>query len=63
MRGRLACFGRPAGRCAVTSPPPIFEGKPGLSQTATPVDFVWSIPFCVFDDTQTPIVPSGCAGK
>jgi hypothetical protein len=45
------------------SQPPIFEGMPGLSQTATPVDFVWSVPYCVYDDMQTPITPSRCAGK
>jgi hypothetical protein len=48
---------------AVTGQPPIFEGMPGLSQTATLADFAWSIPFCAYDDTQTPIVPSGCTGK
>lgn len=48
-----------------TSPgqPPIFEGMPGLNQIATSADFVWSVPFCVYIDTQDPIVPSGCAGK
>jgi hypothetical protein len=54
---------KPEWNFSFTSQPPIFEGMPGLSQTATSADFVWSIPFCVFDDTRTPIVPSGCAGK
>jgi hypothetical protein len=54
---------KPEWNFSFTSQPPIFEGMPGLGQTATSADFVWSIPFCVFDDTQTPIVPSGCAGK
>ncbi|MGY3443498.1 MULTISPECIES: hypothetical protein [unclassified Bradyrhizobium] len=43
--------------------PPIFEGKPGLTRIATAADFVWSIPFCAYDDTQTPAQPSPCAGK
>jgi hypothetical protein len=46
-----------------TGQPPIFEGMPGLNQIATSADFVWSVPFCVYIDTQDPIVPSGCAGK
>ena len=46
-----------------TSQPPMFEGKPGLTQTATAADFVWSIPFCAYDDTTNPVQPSGCAGK
>jgi hypothetical protein len=43
--------------------PPIFEGMPGLTRTGTSADFVWSIPFCAIDDTQTPPSPSGCSGK
>jgi hypothetical protein len=43
--------------------PPIFQGMPGLKQTATSGDFVWSIAFCAIDDTQTPVQPSGCTGK
>jgi hypothetical protein len=43
--------------------PPIFEGKPGLSQIATAADFVWSIPFCAIDDTQSPVPVTPCAGK
>lgn len=45
------------------SQPPIFEGKPGLTRTATSADFVWSIPFCAIDDTQSPAPQSNCAGK
>jgi hypothetical protein len=43
--------------------PPIFEGMPGLTRTATSADFVWSIPFCAIDDTQNPPQPSNCVGK
>jgi hypothetical protein len=43
--------------------PPIFQGMPGLKQTATSGDFAWSIAFCAIDDTQNPVQPSGCAGK
>jgi len=43
--------------------PPIFQGMGGLTQTATSADFIWSIPFCAFDDTQNPVQPSTCAGK
>jgi hypothetical protein len=46
-----------------TGQPPIYEGMPGLARTGTPVDFVWSIPFCAYDDTQTPPAASGCKGK
>jgi hypothetical protein len=46
-----------------TGQPPVFEGMPGLNRIATSADFVWSVPFCVYDDTQNPIVPSGCTGK
>jgi hypothetical protein len=31
--------------------PPIFQGMPGLKQVGTSADFVWSIPFCAYDDT------------
>jgi hypothetical protein len=53
----------PAWYWSFTSQPPIFEGKPGLTQTGTSADFVWSIPLCAIDDTQTPIPPSRCSGK
>jgi hypothetical protein len=44
--------------------PPIFEGMPGLTRIATPVDFVWSIPFCAVDDTVTPPkLNQRCVGK
>ena len=43
--------------------PPVFQGQPGLSRIATSADFVWSIPFCAYDDTQTPPAGSSCAGK
>ena len=47
-----------------TNQPPIFQGMPGLVRTATPADFVWSIPVCAIDDTQTPPRPSrDCLGK
>lgn len=46
-----------------TGQPPIFEGMSGLTRTGTSADFVWSIPFCAIDDTQSPIQPSGCTGK
>lgn len=46
-----------------SSQPPIFQGMAGLSQIATSADFVWSIPFCAIDDTQTPIPPTSCSGK
>jgi hypothetical protein len=45
------------------SQPPIFQGMTGLTQIGTSADFVWSIPFCAIDDTQSPIPPSGCSGK
>jgi hypothetical protein len=43
--------------------PPVFQGQPGLSRIATSADFVWSIPFCAYDDTQNPPAGSSCAGK
>ena len=46
-----------------TGQPPIYQGMPGLTQTATSADFVWSIPFCAIDDTQNPPQPSACLGK
>jgi hypothetical protein len=46
-----------------TGQPPIFEDMPGLSRTGTSADFVWSIPFCAIDDTQSPPAASGCTGK
>jgi hypothetical protein len=46
-----------------TGNPPIFEGMPGLTRTGTSADFVWSIPFCAFDDTRQPAASSPCVGK
>jgi hypothetical protein len=47
-----------------TSRPPIFEGMPGLTRTATSVDFVWSVAFCAVDDTVTPPkLNQSCIGK
>jgi hypothetical protein len=46
-----------------SSKPPIYVGMPGLKRTGTAPDFVWSIPFCAFDDTVNPPKPSGCTGK
>jgi hypothetical protein len=43
--------------------PPIFEGLPGLTRIGTSADFVWSIPFCAYDDTTNPPKQSGCTGK
>ena len=43
--------------------PPIFVGMPGLTRVATSSDFVWSIPFCAFDDTVNPPTKSRCTGK
>lgn len=43
--------------------PPIFKGMPGLKQTGTSTDFVWSVPFCAFDDTVSPPKNSRCTGK
>lgn len=42
---------------------PIFVDQTDLQQLATPVDFIWSIPFCAVDDTVTPAKPSHCANK
>ncbi len=46
-----------------SSKPPIFVGLPGLNRSGTSADFVWSVPFCAFDDTANPPLPSGCVGK
>lgn len=45
-------------------PPPIYQGQPGLKRVMTTPDFVWSIPFCAYDDSdpQHP-QPSPCEGK
>jgi hypothetical protein len=46
-----------------TGQPPVVEGASGLVRVGTSADFVWSIPFCAFDDTQNPPKPSPCAGN
>jgi hypothetical protein len=63
--GNLAPLGpiNPAWYWSFSASPPIFEGMPGLTQTGTSADFVWSMPFCAIDDTVTPARPSRCAGK
>ena len=45
--------------------PPYYNGQPGLTRTAIQADFVWSIPFCAYDDVTNPSQPaaSNCAGK
>ncbi len=53
---------QPSWYWSFSSSPPIFVGMPGLTRTATSADFVWSIPFCAFDDTVTPPKPR-CVGK
>jgi hypothetical protein len=47
-----------------TENPPIFQGMPGLKQVATSADFVWSIPFCAYDDTiPNPKPKPNCTNK
>jgi len=47
-----------------SGPQPWFEGMIGLTRIALSADFVWSIPFCAYDDTgQGPPKPSGCAAQ
>lgn len=45
--------------------PPYYEGQPGITRRAVSADFVWSIPFCAYDDVTNPQQPaaSNCAGK
>lgn len=40
-----------------------YQGQPGLQRIATGADFVWSIPFCAYDDVTNPQqpAPSSCA--
>jgi len=42
-----------------------YEGMPGLTRNAISADFVWSIPFCAYDDVTDPKhpKPSRCAAK
>jgi hypothetical protein len=44
---------------------PLYQGMPGLIRNAVSSDFVWSIPFCAYDDVTNPKQPaqSHCAGK
>jgi hypothetical protein len=53
----------PSWYWSFSSKPPIFEGMPGLRRVATSADFVWSIPFCAYDDTASPPRSSRCTGK
>jgi hypothetical protein len=54
----------PSWYFSFTNQPPIVQGMPGLVRTATPADFVWSIPVCAIDDTQTPPrLSRDCLGK
>jgi len=47
-----------------TGSPPVNQGQPGNVLIATEADFVWSIPFCAFDDSNPAAPrPSPCAGK
>jgi len=46
--------------------PPIYQGMPGLVRNAVSADFVWSIPFCAYDDVTDPKKPAinpKCVGK
>jgi hypothetical protein len=40
-----------------------YQGMPGLTRNAISADFVWSIPFCAYDDVSMPHKASRCAGK
>lgn len=44
---------------------PPYQGGPGLARVSLPADFVWSIPFCAYDDVSRPgqPQPSRCAKK
>lgn len=47
-----------------TGQPPLYQGMPGLTRIATGGDFVWSIPFCAYDDSNPANPkPSRCSGK
>jgi len=54
----------PSWAWSFTGTPPIYQGMSGLTRKATTADFVWSIPFCAYDDT-VPGKPqlSGCVSK
>jgi len=45
---------------------PLYQGMPGLVRNASSADFVWSIPFCAYDDVtdpKHPVVNPHCVGK
>ena len=45
---------------------PLYQGVPGLVRNAVSADFVWSIPFCAYDDVtdpKHPVVNPHCVGK
>ena len=54
----------PAWYWKTAAKPPIYQGMGGLTRVATEADFVWSIPFCAYDDSN-PAAPktTPCAGK
>jgi hypothetical protein len=54
----------PAWAWTFTAKPPIYQGMNGLVRKGMTADFVWSIPFCAYDDT-VPGKPklTGCASK
>jgi hypothetical protein len=62
--GGLAPLGpiNPLWYWSTTSTPPLYQGMPGLTRVGTSSDFVWSIPFCAFDDTVSP-PKQRCTGK
>jgi len=46
-----------------TSPPPIYQGLPGLTAVASSADYVWSVAFCAIDDSTDPPRPQPlCVG-
>ena len=43
-----------------------YQNQPGLTRTAISADFVWSVPFCAYDDVtdpKKPVVSPRCSGK
>jgi hypothetical protein len=54
----------PAWFWRFTGSPPVYQGKAGTVRTGSSADFVWSIPFCAYDDSN-PAKPQAtpCAGK
>jgi hypothetical protein len=43
-----------------------YQGMPGLTRNAASADFVWSVPFCAYDDVTDPKNPKAnpnCVGK